>query len=366
MEESPKRRSTFYVSLDGESKNKSSNNNKATSAAAEYTCNTYPIVAATKTPHHQSGGGVLSRTLSSSNRTTTTAAAKQERQECSGTGGKVHSLTRIFETPQTDKRNKKVERTRSFKTIERFQNRLAGRKEMRHQKETRFNQTIACLETTDDEETMRNEVELRRRRRNNDDNNPDKRRSAPKLSLTTRDSRSSKNNATSFGNLVRRTHSTGKRHGDHHGTTCTTVLLDAGELFATKDSGYEECRRHQECQHRLEDADADAGAHSGIYIQRAYTIYNTHLWGRPANWNFSLASGARRFGLSFALLVCCIEALEGKTMCVCDVSHADSCNEIECFICWVSSKKFIYIMRLTAPTIKTIYHVVEIIFYVYS
>nr|KAF7420627.1 hypothetical protein H0235_010924 [Vespula pensylvanica] len=132
-EESPKRRSTFYVSLDG----------------------TSSIGASSISPKV-----ILTRTLS--NNESITSSRKHEDSLPESHKGKVQSLTRIFESGKgssNERSNnrvignedrKKVERTRSFKTIERFQNRFTGRKDSAR-KENRLNNTIACFELEEDD-----------------------------------------------------------------------------------------------------------------------------------------------------------------------------------------------------------------------
>lgn len=180
-EDSPKRRSTFYVSLDGEPRQNASKLVKTLSNAdsEKFTCNTFPISTAKNPP-----SAILTRTLSNNE----TFVGKQARNNpqrsmsidnsgVDGAGdttlpveprGKVQSLTRIFEAPariresghetsstESQQTRKKVERTRSFKTIERFQSRFTGRKEIGRSngKEVtsgvgnqRLNSTIGCLE----------------------------------------------------------------------------------------------------------------------------------------------------------------------------------------------------------------------------
>lgn len=178
-EDSPKRRSTFYVSLDGEPRHNTSKLVKTLSSAdsEKFSCNTFPISTSKTSP-----SAVLTRTLSNND-----AFVGQQRQHknqrsvsidnsgvsCEATlpepRGKVQSLTRIFEGPirscvesgadgspndsgqqQQQQTRKKVERTRSFKTIERFQSRFTGRKEVSRNKEqtgVRLNQTIAGPES---------------------------------------------------------------------------------------------------------------------------------------------------------------------------------------------------------------------------
>ena len=198
-EESPKRRSTFYVSLDGESRHGTKLTKTLSNVETEkFSCNTFPISTSKNVPN-----SVLSRTLSNNDAFVGHQQHQHKHQQRSAsidnsggtTGeqatlpeqrGKVQSLTRIFEGPMRgcidaevdsspnnqheQQTRKKVERTRSFKTIERFQSRFTGRKEVtgRNNKEScggRLNNTIACLDAGRDEE-----VPLIERRRKKDDN----------------------------------------------------------------------------------------------------------------------------------------------------------------------------------------------------
>lgn len=127
-EESPKRRSTFYVSLDGESRHLTKIP-KAIESSVNFACNTFPIC------NSSSKGGILSRTTSSG-AFDKTQHPKHEIEATPEPGqGKVQSLSRIFEThaqcvngQSPDQKSKKIERTRSFKTIEKFQSRFSSKK----------------------------------------------------------------------------------------------------------------------------------------------------------------------------------------------------------------------------------------------
>lgn len=157
-EESPKRRSTFYVSLQ-ESESRSSKYQRA----ADSVCNTFPITQSKTVPNVP----LLVRSSVESS----SSAKKLGEPGSLEPRGKVQSLTRIFETSKgsaspgggsggtlnnnnsasssnlnssstkiisssnnniskaaSAEQRKKVERTRSFKTIERFQNRFVGGK----------------------------------------------------------------------------------------------------------------------------------------------------------------------------------------------------------------------------------------------
>lgn len=139
-EESPKRRSTFYVSLDGESRHLQAKIPKTSLSSVNgdsgFICNTFP------TCHHTGSGGVggpNSRRTLNGGGSVSTLLAKREQDIAEGSqpipAGKVQSLSRIFEqqSPQVktsdNQKTKKIERARSFKTIERFQNRFTNRKQ---------------------------------------------------------------------------------------------------------------------------------------------------------------------------------------------------------------------------------------------
>ncbi|XP_034951052.1 ras GTPase-activating protein raskol isoform X3 [Chelonus insularis] len=216
--ELPKRRSTFYVSLESESR--SHHHPKLTKCLSQepekYVCNTFPI--STK------NGPVLNRTLSNS-------AELNKRPETSiaGTQGKVQSLTRMFETPAivvesigNSNQRKKVERTRSLKTIERFQSRLVGKRDT-EKKDCRLNNTIACLDGK--RELSESSVGSERRNKKEDarkfikvqgptrhsstiSNNNHNNNNNPKQNNNNINNKSHENNSTFSNLLIRRTHST--------------------------------------------------------------------------------------------------------------------------------------------------------------
>ncbi|XP_058801662.1 ras GTPase-activating protein raskol isoform X2 [Phymastichus coffea] len=135
---SPKRRSTFYVSLDKKQQG-------------------FPLLASKTAPN-------VPLLMRSPQDTSSSGSGKKVVGEPRALEpkGKVQSLTRIFEAPKnngsnnnnnsTNKSNmessearKKVERTRSFKTIERFQNRFVGKKDP-----NRLNKTQSSVEVNKD------------------------------------------------------------------------------------------------------------------------------------------------------------------------------------------------------------------------
>ncbi|KAH0563871.1 hypothetical protein KQX54_007662 [Cotesia glomerata] len=225
----PKRRSTFYVSLENDTRHCHPKITKCLSQDADkYACNTFPISATKNAP-------ILSRTFSNKDglnkrsETSTSIVGMNTDTETgtgSGTRGKVQSLTRMFETPQIvvesiedTTQRKKVERTRSFKTIERFQNRFVGRKDT-DKKNIRLNNTIGCLEINREDQS--NETERRSKRKdeartkilriqgpnrinnnNNNSNNNNDNNNNSKIKIKN----SNENNSLS-NLLIRRTHST--------------------------------------------------------------------------------------------------------------------------------------------------------------
>lgn len=264
QEDSPKRRSTFYVSLDGESR-QTTKVPKTISLDSEKYCNTFPIGTTKAAPNAH-----LTRTLS--NHLTNGVVEKRPEIE---PRGKVQSLTRIFEAskvdegPEQQQQKKKVERTRSFKTIERFQSRFTGKKDA-GRKDNRLNNTIACIDTENSD--------ARRKSRDEDVD----RRSVPKIKSRTRESRSiveqkvskqqnnNNNNNTSFANLIRRTHSTKLARS-------TSALVRAGR-HTIDDSGHhddfpgdhekdslDDTIGRNECPDGcvFKETDVDGGVHSG-------------------------------------------------------------------------------------------------------
>ncbi|XP_046419064.1 ras GTPase-activating protein raskol isoform X4 [Neodiprion fabricii] len=128
LEDSPKRRSTFYVSLDGESRHLAKiakTIQSGDSGAFHHACNTFPICGSS------SKGCSVSRTPNLMLTRTSSAGSGFEPEV-----GKVQSLSRLFEAPANngttnkpgEQKAKKVVRARSFKTIEKFQSRFTGRK----------------------------------------------------------------------------------------------------------------------------------------------------------------------------------------------------------------------------------------------
>jgi len=281
-EESPKRRSTFYVPLDGSEQvrqpiAKLTKGHSTDGSCEKFACNTFPIGSTSKTPT----SGSLTRTLSNNDGFTSRRNADETLPEVRG---KVQSLTRIFETSkcerppatssgQTEQR-KKVERTRSFKTIERFQSRFTGRKDSSNRKDNRLNNTIACFE-------VENDVAGCRKKPTNTEEKPTARiviESAPKSAGSSREHRIShqepriKQNTTLTNLLIRRTHSTKLarsnstlvRLGRHASvdSPCTVAKTDANnDRETTEDPAVadDECIESSV----FEDADIDGGIHSG-------------------------------------------------------------------------------------------------------
>lgn len=189
-EESPKRRSTFYVALDGGSTNKFTKSVSCDSST--YVCNTFPIKTSKTSPNVPT---MLSRTQSTNNDSGYSSSSSSSKKKIPipeptmlQQKGKVQSLTRIFEAPKNNKSNnnnnktnnsvettdqrKKVERTRSFKTIERFQNRFVGKKDQqqigRVKDPVRLNKTTGSIET-EIGKFAKEEPEICRRKVKNDE-----------------------------------------------------------------------------------------------------------------------------------------------------------------------------------------------------
>lgn len=267
-EDSPKRRSTFYVSLEGETRNQ--HHTKITKCLSQdpdkYACNTFPI-SGTKNPPST----ILTRTFSNSD-----GIGKRPIEPSvstlAGTRGNVQSLTRMFETPAivvdtaddtSTSQRKKVERTRSFKTIERFQNRFVGKKELDPRKDvaSRLNNTIGCLDT---------ESSSTERRKRKDE----VRSKFVKAQLPNRQANisneSDNSSGTTLGNLlIRRTHSTkisrsasalvksSGRHGD-----CTGDFSTEKNSLHVNESDVESAN-HDDVD---ESAFEEAAIHSGKFL----------------------------------------------------------------------------------------------------
>lgn len=274
---SPKRRSTFYVSLDNDTRQPTKIPKTINSDSDKYVNNTFPINTSKTIPNI-----ILTRTLSSND-----SLPKRVEDSFPESRGKVQSLTKIFETPKGDQvtngpeQRKKVERTRSFKTIERFQSRFTGRKDT-SRKDNRLNNTIACFEV-EDEDSKKKNSETDKRSKNQDHS---KSSSAVKINNSSESSRIKQSSGTTFTNLlIRRTHSTKLarststlvktpgRHAsvdspcsvatpaakseNHHRSSSEKSKEDEtpDDSIADNDEGTESSV--------FEDADADAGIHSG-------------------------------------------------------------------------------------------------------
>lgn len=289
QEDSPKRRSTFYVSLDGESR-QGKIVSKTISHDAEKYCNTFPIGNTTaKTT------GQLQRTLSNHDALTNSSVVENNKRTDVESRGKVQSLTRIFEAskvvdevPEQQHNKKKVERTRSFKTIERFQSRFTGKKDS-GRKDNRLNNTITCI--TDTTENYSHH-DARRKIHRDDEEDVERTSIMPKIKSRSRESRSiveqkvskqnsnsgggssnnNNNNNTSFANLIRRTHSTKLARS-------TSALVRAGRQTTIDDSSHHEdfSTDHEkdnfddtrnECPDGcvFKETDVDGGIHSGDYL----------------------------------------------------------------------------------------------------
>lgn len=275
LEESPKRRSTFYVSLDGEVRQPSKIPKTITSEPDKFASNTFPISTSKTTPNV-----ILTRTLSNNE---SISSSKKTDMSFPESRGKVQSLTKIFETPKSEstlpEQRKKVERTRSFKTIERFQSRFTGRKDS-SRKDNRLNNTIACFEVEDNESKRKNDAEKR-----SGATKPIENKSNGVARVSCNESRSKQNGTTFTNLLIRRTHSTKLARS-------TSTLVKVAGRHASVDSPCgvatparnenhrrtgEKCKDEEPVDDSVmdndevestvfEDADADAGIHSGMKV----------------------------------------------------------------------------------------------------
>ncbi|XP_043254381.1 ras GTPase-activating protein nGAP isoform X2 [Colletes gigas] len=277
IEESPKRRSTFYVSLDGEARQPSKIPKTVTTESDKFVSNTFPISTSKTTPNV-----ILTRTLSNNE----SISAKGSRDETfPESRGKVQSLTKIFETPKSEQvgngseQRKKVERTRSFKTIERFQSRFTGRKDA-GRKDSRLNNTIACFEVEDEDSKKKG---------------AEKQRSSSAKIVETKangsaDTRAKQNGNTTFTNLlIRRTHSTKLARSTstlvkvagRHASVDSPCAVPTPSRNENHRSGSEKSKDDETPDDSVadndegtessvfEDADADAGIHSDTSYEKA-------------------------------------------------------------------------------------------------
>ncbi|XP_032691122.1 probable Ras GTPase-activating protein isoform X1 [Odontomachus brunneus] len=295
-EESPKRRSTFYVSLDGGAEPARQSIAKLTkgystdgSCGEKFVCNTFPIGSASKTSAStpSSGGGSgasLTRTLSN-NDGLSASARRNAGETLPEARGKVQSLTRIFEASRCDRgatpggagntqaeQRKKVERTRSFKTIERFQSRFAGRKES-GRKDSRLNNTIACFEV-EDQHAGRKKSESTEEKSSRIESVGSTRDYSR---LSQQESRS-KQNTTLTNLLIRRTHSTKLARSNstlvrigRHASVDSPCTAEKTNVDRYKDEDTVEDAADDECVESsvFEDADVDGGIHSDTSYEKA-------------------------------------------------------------------------------------------------
>ncbi|XP_050577815.1 ras GTPase-activating protein raskol isoform X6 [Bombus affinis] len=280
-EGSPKRRSTFYVSLDTDARQPSKIPKTITSESDKFVSNTFPISNSKTVPNV-----ILTRTLS--NKDDSLSNSKRTEESFPESRGKVQSLTKIFETPKGEQvtnnceQRKKVERTRSFKTIERFHSRFTGRKDT-SRKDSRLNNTIACFEVEDEDSRKKPDAD----KRTNSKNHDSKSNGAGKISTETR---TKQNGSTTFTNLlIRRTHSTKlarststlvKATGRHASVdnSCSVVTPARAENHRsnTEKSKEDEAPDDSVADNDegtessvFEDADADAGIHSDTSYEKA-------------------------------------------------------------------------------------------------
>lgn len=291
-EESPKRRSTFYVSLDGgESPARQSvaKLTKGHSTDDKFVCNTFPIGSTSKT----STSGSLTRTLSNNDGFTSRKIADEALPEVRG---KVQSLTRIFEASKCDRiasggqteQRKKVERTRSFKTIERFQSRFTGRKESSGRKDGRLNNTIACFEVEDDAGCGKKLSNVEERPAATRIVIESAAKSAAGSSRGHQEPKG-KQSTTLTNLLIRRTHSTKLarsnstlvRIGRHASVDSPCAAVEKTDVRASRYKDEETTEdppiADDECVETsvFEDADIDGGVHSG---KRVFPVYQNTRW----------------------------------------------------------------------------------------
>ncbi|XP_034181939.1 ras GTPase-activating protein raskol isoform X6 [Osmia lignaria lignaria] len=283
LEESPKRRSTFYVSLDGESRQPSKIPKTIGPEPEKFVSNTFPISTSKTVPNV-----ILTRTLSNNE---SLSNPKRTDDTFAEPRGKVQSLTKIFETPKCDQpsngcdQRKKVERTRSFKTIERFQSRFTGKKDA-NRKDNRLNNTIACFEVEDEESKKKSEATKRTAK------NLESKSNSNGAKISTNETRSKQNGSTTFTNLlIRRTHSTklarssstlvkptGRHASVDSPSSVATPARNDNHRSTNEKSRQEETPEHSVVDNdegtessvfEDPDADADAGIHSDTSYEKA-------------------------------------------------------------------------------------------------
>jgi RAS protein activator-like 2 len=307
-EESPKRRSTFYVSLDGSEPArqpvaKLTKGHSADEGSEKFACNTFPIGSASKAASASASkttpvSGSLTRTLSSNDGLSAASAARNAEDALPEVRGKVQSLTRIFEaskcerTTGTTEQRKKVERTRSFKTIERFQSRFAGRKESASRKDSRLNNTIACFELDDDA-----------RRKKSEEHADPAEGSTTRIVIEAKSTGSSrehrishhqetsrsKQNTTLTNLLIRRTHSTKLARSNstlvrvaRHASVDGSPAAEKPETRSSREAedAAEDAGADDECAESsvFEDADVDGGIHSGVRNESLSALRDPRDW----------------------------------------------------------------------------------------
>ncbi|KAK1133412.1 hypothetical protein K0M31_011223 [Melipona bicolor] len=275
---SPKRRSTFYVSLDTDARSQPSKIPKTSAEPIDkFVSNTFPVTTTKATPNSV----ILTRTLS--NNDSLSKPRHVEEPAFPESRGKVQSLTKIFEPSKVEQvsngggdQRKKVERTRSFKTIERFHSRFTGRKDA-SRKDSRLNNTIAYFEVEDEDACSRRKPDADKRSSSARCQDAKSANGAVKIAATETRSKQS----TTFTNLlIRRTHSTklarststlvkhvSGRHASvdsPSGGVATPARTEKSskEDTETPDDSVADNDEGTESS-VFEDADADTGIHSG-------------------------------------------------------------------------------------------------------
>lgn len=316
VEESPKRRSTFYVSLQ-ENEPRSSRFQKSSDPSDKFSCNSFPITQSKTVPN-------VPLSVRANVDGSSSASKKLGEPGSLEPRGKVQSLTRIFETSKgspsgglnnnggssgnlnnsgskaisgsnnniskaaaaaaASEQRKKVERTRSFKTIERFQNRFVGSKNKSAENAARKQDCPAGAGRNKTYELSKSSSVDRIAEPPKGAAPVDRRAPQPKIKSRSGNAAAkavSGNNGSALTNLIRRTHSTKlarstsaiirstERHAsDGGGSTEASIKseeADSGQeeaaVFSDEngDSGSSGANR----TNANEETDTDAGVHSG-------------------------------------------------------------------------------------------------------
>lgn len=303
-EDSPKRRSTFYVSLETENMNHANNNSKINKKKLsttivrdidKYTCNTFPISNCKN--QQTTTTTIINKKKTGLSRTQSTSNDIEKIDTCRN--GKVQTLTKIFETPKLNDNNiiidnnnikinqtfKKIERTRSFKTIEKLQNRFVnnGNKKNGDINRDKLNNNNSknnyIIDNNGSCSTIIND------KKSKDDVD---RMQKSQLIHSLKQKNNMENSNSSFGNLIRRTHSTKVTKsssslinkssiiGRHGSIDSPTMGLSKFHLnnndnnlrsdFIGDNNTNESNDFEYFDESGFDDADGDAGIHSGTFV----------------------------------------------------------------------------------------------------